>query len=177
MLLYTHTSEKNNLSDALQSDGLIALCLEFNWNSIAVVYVNDPYGLFLSLGIQDLAKQHDISVTSIAISYENDVTYTYAANQIKELGIYIIILILHSSATPFIEFEEAGILGYPYFYLGVDAWLDTTTVKEWTERQISASETHHINNLTGFIGTVPWQSTSLDVHEYSTDKRDVQVPL
>ena len=97
----------------------MALCETFGWSKIAVVYVNDAYGLYLALGIQDLAKELDIEVTSIAVTYADDNTYTYAADQIKAIGAYIIILIIHSTATPFVEFEKAGILGYPYYYLGM----------------------------------------------------------
>ena len=81
--------------------------------------MNDAYGLYLSLGIQDLAKTYNIEATSIAVSYEDDVTYNHAAQQIKDLGVYIVILIIHSTARLFQDFAEEGIVGYPYFYLGM----------------------------------------------------------
>ena len=107
-------------NDLVQAHGIVALCREFNWKSIAIVYINDAYGVYLSLGIQELVIEYGITAASMPITYEDDNSYTYAAEQIKELGIYIIVLVIHSTVTPFIEFEEAGILGYPYFYLGVD---------------------------------------------------------
>ena len=104
----------------MQAEGLIILCREFNWTSIAIVSVNDAYGLHLSLGIQELAQQYDIATKSIAVSYEDEEgSYRYAARQIKDLGVYIVILIIHSSSKLFSVFKEYGIMEYPYYYLGI----------------------------------------------------------
>ena len=98
---------------------MIELCTTFNWTKIAVVYVNDNYGLYLSLGIQELSIEANIDVTSIAISYEDESTFTHSAKQIRDLGIYIVILIIHTTGDLFAKYEEQGIIGYPYFYLGL----------------------------------------------------------
>eukprot|EP01084_Bolivina_argentea_P258488 435790_1 len=133
-------------SDSLQAQGLILLCNEFGWTTIGVVYVNDAYGLNLALGIQNLGTLHNIDVTSIAISYEYDETYNHAAKQIKDLQIYIVILILHSTNNLFKEFAIENILKYPWFYLGTDAWFDQSVIKSWNV----TDETR------GLIGTVPF---------------------
>ena len=74
--------------------------------------------MYLSLKVQELAKENNIEAASIAVTYSNYDSYTYAAQQIKDLGVYIIILIIHATVTPFDAFEEEGIVGYPYYYLG-----------------------------------------------------------
>lgn len=42
---------------------------------------------------------------------------------------------------------------YPYYYLGVDAWVDPKSIKQYF-------------GSTGYIGTVPWQPRTLDVSAY-----------
>ena len=110
-------------SDELQSEGIIILCEEFGWDSIAVVYVNDVYGLYLSLGIQRLGKDKDIDVSTIAVAYEDTDTYEEAADQILKLGVYIVVLIVHNTEVGiqslFQKFDELGIVGYPYYYIGL----------------------------------------------------------
>ena len=149
-------------SDGLQAEGIILLCNTFNWTSIAIVYINDPYGLHLSLGIQQLAKEYQIETTAVAISYEDESTYDYAATQIHNLGVYIIVVIVHNDDSIqrlFSHFKDGGIMGYPYLYLGVDAWFDGSAITEW--------------NLTkqtqGFVGTTPWQPNSLPLDSYSDE--------
>eukprot|EP01084_Bolivina_argentea_P177958 307696_1 len=149
------------VSDVLQANGLIILCNTFNWTSIGIVYVNDAYGLYLSIGLQELAKLHGIKAVSISISYESDTTYYDAAQQIKDLGLYIIILVVHSTAHLFSAFEEEQITGYPYFYLGVDGWFDRITIHEWNAP------------VQGSIGMTPWQPDSLDLNEYDEDIRNI----
>eukprot|EP01083_Nonionella_stella_P043741 118040_1 len=139
-------------SDALQAEGIILLCSTFNWTTIAVVYVNDAWGLYLSLGIQRISKQYNIDVTGIAVSEHDDITYTYAAKQIKDLGIFITVIIIHDTTVRQLmhTFDTQGIIGYPYFYIGTDGWLATPTIRQY-----------QITNFTkGWIGTVPWQSHS-----------------
>ena len=77
-------------SDALQAKGLIALCVEFNWTSIAIVYNKGAYGAGLSLSLQELATSNNIEASAIAVSNEDQSTYLSAAELIKESGIYII---------------------------------------------------------------------------------------
>merc|ERR1719162_1417556 len=68
-------------SDAMQAQGLILLCREFEWTSVAIIYINDDYGLYLSLGLHELAEQYDISATSYGITYEDEETIVQAAEQ------------------------------------------------------------------------------------------------
>ena len=134
--------------DSLQAEGLILLCRRFNWTEIAIVYVSDVYGTELSLELQELAHTYDIEATSIAVSYEGDESYTDAAKQIQGLGIYIII--------------EEGILGYHYYYLGCDAWLSTNVLIDWNVA--------YTDDAKGFIGTVPWQTDSLNLSFYHNEE-------
>eukprot|EP01084_Bolivina_argentea_P278943 476775_1 len=148
-------------SDALQAEGIILLCNTFNWTSIAVVYVNDAYGLYLSIGLQASAKKTNIHVTSIAISEYEDVTFIHAAEQIKELNIYIIVIIIHANylTALFNVFQKQEMLQYPYLFLGTDGWFDRKTIQSYGLQNVTA----------GFIGTVPWQTQSLLLNEYMDD--------
>eukprot|EP01084_Bolivina_argentea_P307356 531245_1 len=147
-------------SDDLQSKGLIFLCQTFNWKRIVVIYANDAYGLHLALGIQQLGKLHNIDVTSIAIQYESDLTFLYAARQVKEIKKYIIILILNSDWVKSLLsiFESEHMLEYPYYYMGGDSWIDSSLIG---------------NKTFGFMGTLPWNINTLGVDEYGDDVHDI----
>eukprot|EP01084_Bolivina_argentea_P282105 482821_1 len=156
-------------SDALQSQALILLCKEMNWTSIAVVYVSDPYGLHLSLGITELAAENNISITSIGISSNDNKTSVHAATQIRILEKYITILIIHDVYIQdlFKVFNEEGIIGFPYMYLGVDAWFGQSSIKKY-----NLTKDEKLNAI-GFIGTVPWQPDSLQLHDYNQTIRQM----
>ena len=118
----TYTKPKRNRrtipSDRLQAKGLIALCVELGWSSIAIVYSTGAYGSPLSLSIQELAKEKDIYAASIGVTQDKVESLKFAAEQIKELEIYIIILIVQETVSdkvksPFHIFKKAGIVGYP----------------------------------------------------------------
>eukprot|EP01084_Bolivina_argentea_P163256 284044_1 len=150
-------------SDALQAEGLILLCVTFNWTSIAIVYVNDVYGLYLSFVLQNLGKKYGIDSVSIAISYDDDATYYDAAEQIQKFQTYIILLVVHETLGLFTAFDKAEIVGYPYFYLGVDGWFDMVVLESWNATKATQ----------GFIGTLPWQTNSFlsfDVYDNNTRK-------
>eukprot|EP01084_Bolivina_argentea_P275120 469103_1 len=145
-------------SDALQAKGIVLLCHTFNWTSVAVVYVNDAYGLYLSLGIQASGQKYGISVTSIAISEYEGLTYDYAAQQIQDLNLFIIIIIKNNITPLVTAFDRAGIMRYPYFYIGTDEWI---------------TEAHMITTTAGWIGTIPWFPNSLELNEYENDMKDI----
>eukprot|EP00485_Elphidium_margaritaceum_P007900 CAMPEP_0202709426 /NCGR_PEP_ID=MMETSP1385-20130828/21551_1 /ASSEMBLY_ACC=CAM_ASM_000861 /TAXON_ID=933848 /ORGANISM="Elphidium margaritaceum" /LENGTH=792 /DNA_ID=CAMNT_0049368687 /DNA_START=198 /DNA_END=2576 /DNA_ORIENTATION=- len=154
-------------SDALQAQGIILLCQRFGWDKIAVAYVNDAYGLYLSLGIVELSLQdeYDIDTTAVSFSKGNTVSINNAVDQIATLDAYIIVLIVHDTdlMSMFSAFEAAGLTEYPYFYLGVDAWFDTN--------RIQAS---NISNFTvGSIGTVPWQTDAMPLDRYGADLQPI----
>ena len=88
---------------------------KFNWTKIAVVYVNDAYGLYLSIGIADLSLAVGIEATTVAFSRDEIRTLDIAAEQVKKLNTYIIVFIVHiaDSKLAFEAFEEAGLTGYP----------------------------------------------------------------
>eukprot|EP01084_Bolivina_argentea_P182067 314389_1 len=152
-------------SDDIQAQGLIALCKTMKWLSIAVIYISDPYGLYLSLGIKELSKTNNINVTSVGISYDDKSTYINAAEQIKSLKKYIIILIMFNNKISdlFTTFKDQGIATYPYFYLAVDGWLDERTIQMYNLANITA----------GYCGTAPWQPNSLDLHQYNDNIYDI----
>eukprot|EP01084_Bolivina_argentea_P318399 552153_1 len=135
-------------TDALQVNGTIELCKRFGWTKIAVVYVNDAYGSYFSLGMQEMSINTSIDITSIAISNKETQTYQHAAKQISQLKIYVIVIVSHSDAQLFDIFKAEGILGYPYYFLGTDAWFDTPTINKFKKIII--------DDLQGFIGPVPW---------------------
>ena len=130
-----------------------------------VIYANDAYGLYLSLGIQELAKLNNISVTSIAIQYEDDITYTYAAQQIKELENKYIIVLIHNNGGIIgllTAFKKEGLTGYPYYYLGVDSWLDSSVISQ-----------QFGNETQGFIGTLPWNINTLNLNKYNHEMHQI----
>ena len=78
-----------------------------------------------------------------------------------KLQAYIIVFIVHDADTKiaFKEFEKEGLTGYPYFYIGVDAWFDTGRILN-----------NNVSNYTqGFIGTVPWQTDAMPLESYDND--------
>eukprot|EP01084_Bolivina_argentea_P064457 117556_1 len=153
-------------SDALQAAGIVMLCDTFDWTNIAVVYINDDWGLYLSLGIQELSKQYGIDVTAIAVSEHDDITYEYAAKQIKDLDIFVTVLIIHhTSIGQFLhKFNDEGIIGYPYYYIGTDGWFDLDTI-----------DYYHLTDIigTGWIATVPWESNGLPLDAYTEDVQPI----
>ena len=144
---------------------MIILCKQFNWTSIAIVYVNDAYGLYLSLDIQELARDNGISATAIVVTYGSESTYLNAAEQIKELGVYIIIVISSGYKSIFDVFKNESITGYPYFYVGTDAWLSTAVLEQWGIAKKDEAK--------GYIGTVPWQTDSLDLSFYDDEIQEL----
>ena len=88
-------------SDSLQAAAIIALCQEFEWDKIVVLYVNNIYGVYLTTNILSAALENEqnggIAIETFSISYEesdND-SYTAAATAIKELEVYIIVMITY----------------------------------------------------------------------------------
>jgi len=152
-------------SDGLQAQGIILLCQRFNWTKIAVAYVNDAYGLYLSIGIVELSLQYNIDAKAVAFSRGSAVSIKNAVDQIKKLDAWIIVLIVHDSdsLSLFNSFDAVGLTEYPYFYLGVDAWFDTNRI------QSSGIE----NFSMGYIGTVPWQTDAMSLDRYTTDLQPI----
>ncbi len=108
-------------SDALQAQGIILLCEEFNWTKIAVVHVSDAYGLYLSIGITELALKKGISATGVAFSHDELGTLKSAAYQVAQLNTFIIVFIVHDTVLDiaFDAFKAERLTGYPYYYIGM----------------------------------------------------------
>ena len=125
-----------------------------------VVYANDVYGLYLSLDIQELGKLYNIHVAAIAIQYEDTMTYTYAAKQVKELKDKYIIVLMHNKGgiQGLLRAFKKGLTGYPYYYLGVDAWLDSSAISDEFGDEIH-----------GFMVTLPWNINTLNLNEYDDE--------
>ena len=99
----TILSETNSFShfyrtipdDTLQAHSLIHLCELFDWREIGVIHVNDNWGVYLAVKIAELATEKKIEVNSIAFERENHGSYDSAVRAMKQIGIFIIILITH----------------------------------------------------------------------------------
>ena len=82
-------------NDALQAESLIHLCRTFNWTQIGIIHVNDNYGVYLAVAISELATSYSIEVNSIAFERNKNESYTNAVSSMREIGVYIIIIISH----------------------------------------------------------------------------------
>eukprot|EP01083_Nonionella_stella_P001232 3601_1 len=152
-------------SDALQARGIILLCNEFNWTKIAIVYVNDVYGLYLSIGIAELAREEGIEATAVAFSSDEPSTLRNAAVQVASLNTFIIVFIVHDTVLrlAFDAFKAIGLTGYPYYYIGADAWLDKGSIT--TQNCTMFAQ--------GAIGTIPWQTLAMPLDTYDDDIRPI----
>ena len=120
-------------SDGLQSQGIITLCETFNWTRIGVLYTNSNYGVYLTSGIIEKGLEKGIKVNAIAFVRDDESSYTNAAKTMADIGVLIIVVIAHAAdlLPLFSACEEQGIWGFPYFYLGVDSWLDQARISNW----------------------------------------------
>ena len=113
-------------SDALQSQGLLELCLYFNWTNIGVLYVNDPYGIYLFGDISTKASQiPGFQITGVSFDSNSNESIKTGVEGIKTSTVWVTILIVHNSdiQTVIQNLKDADIFGYPYYYLGSDAWM------------------------------------------------------
>ena len=149
-------------SDDIQAKAIIWLCYKYNWSRIAVVYPADRYGAYLSNNIHEIAAKENIKVSSISYYAALIDSIESAAAAIKRSENFIIVLITgassYSLALLFDIFERRGLLQFPYYYIGTDAWFQT-------ERIQSAQIQKYTK---GFIGTVPWQPTALHHEIYKS---------
>lgn len=117
-------------SDALQGKALVELAKEFEWTKLGVIYFDDNYGINLSKVIVDTALKYDIKVLKTHYTLNDDTSFESVANFVKENKLYITIII--SKAKDVSEmlkyFDNIGILGYPYYYIGVDSWFDSSDI-------------------------------------------------
>eukprot|EP01084_Bolivina_argentea_P092584 166552_1 len=153
-------------ADSLQSIGIIELCHKFKWTKIGIIYHNEDYGSYLKSDIIKLGKQNNI--TSYEASYETNSRedITGAITSLKDQDdIFIILLISHGTdlKNVFDILNAHSLFGYPRYYIGVDAWIDSPEVYA-----------QHIEHITeGFIGTVPLQLNKLNADYYEGDLKAV----
>ena len=149
--------------DSLQAAGIVGMLKHFEWTNIAVVYVNDLYGGFLAIEIMNLASADDTTefqVIPIAFNDGDTESIETAVRQLRVSGVFIAILITHSNdiSVLFSNLKTEGVWGYPYYYIGVDSWIDSV------ETIISKNMTSFTQ---GYLGTAPWESSMLSKTDYA----------
>ena len=147
--------------DSLQAAGIVGMLQHFEWTNIAVVYVNDLYGGFLAIEIVNLASAdytRQFEVTPIAFNDGDTESIETAVKQLRVSGVFIAILITHSNDLPvlFSALKAQSVWGYPYYYIGVDSWIDSETI-------ISKNITSFTD---GYLGTAMWGSSMLSKTDY-----------
>ncbi len=79
------------------------MCAELGFKRIGVVYVNDNYGIYLTINILALAEELGISVSSVGYTQGDDEqtksTIENAAVQLAELNVLVTVLIVHSGGS------------------------------------------------------------------------------
>ena len=141
-------------ADNIQAQAIIKLCKLFNWDKIIIVYVNDPYGVYLNVNVMDLALDSNIETYSVSFEMDDITSYQHAAKQIKELGVFTILLIAHIDSLPdFIEYglKEEDVFGYPYYYMSGEAVFDKGSIQLFNLQKY----------LKGFVGSTPWVPDSI----------------
>eukprot|EP01084_Bolivina_argentea_P312811 541599_1 len=151
-------------NDILQGKALIQLCKHYKWQRIGVIYMNDNYGENFNKVIQQQAESvayanETIQVKSIAYIPDDIYSIEKAATFVAEHKLYITILIVQSADLPnmFLQFKILNVSGYPYFYLGVDAWMSNDVIRH--------EELHKF--VQGYIGTIPGLPSMLTSQQYN----------
>ena len=139
----------------------------FGWNKFAIIYVNDVYGIYLGIEIMRLASIHPNKVFEVSpIAYTSGDTESIqsAVTQLKLSDKFITVLIVHDAdiAPLFNELSDKDRWGYPFYYIGVDAWFDDTVIDR---RDIAKF-------AQGYLGTAPWGSHMLTSDDY--ENKDLQ---
>lgn len=149
-------------ADSLQSAGIIGLLEHFGWTKFAIIYVNDVYGIYLGIEIMRLASIHPskvFEVSPIAYTSEDIESIQSAVTQLKLSDKFIVVLLVHEvDISPlFNELADNDRWGYPYYYIGVDAWFDDTVIERRDIAKFSQ----------GYLGTAPWGSHMLQSSDYT----------
>ena len=147
-------------SDNVQSIGIIKLCQLFGWNKIAIMYLNNAYGLYLTVDILNLALQYDIEAFSISYELFDKQSYEAAAKQIYNLNVYIILLISYGEMVYDIMYyglKPLGMNDYPYYIIGDSGWFDEGAIRSFGYGEF----------INGFMGLVLWQVDALPYERYN----------
>ena len=161
-------------SDYMQARGIALLCQQFNWTKIGILYTGDAFGVYLTQNLLELGNQYGFEAHAIAFADENYKSIINAVHTIQNIGVYIMVVIAHESElnVMFNLLDDNGLMGFPYYYLGVDAWLDSNMFKRISIK-FNIRLPYHLHNIyrfdkaridiggltdysKGFIGTVPW---------------------
>ena len=153
--------------DSLQAAGIVEILKYFQWTKVAVIYVNDVYGAYLAIEIMHLASTDpnmQFEVAPIAYNYgvsNKSNSIKLAVTQLRNTGVFVTVLVVHSDDLLycFQELENQGLWGYPYYYLGVDTWMDI----DLTDRQVTRF-------TEGYLGTTPWTMHMLSAEDYSVNE-------
>eukprot|EP01084_Bolivina_argentea_P104537 187175_1 len=147
-------------SDSLQAESIIYLCKIFNWTQIGIMHVNDNYGVYLAVSISELATSNSIEVNSIAFERNKNTSYRNAVVSMKEIGVYIILIVSHGDGDikqMFKALTQENMVQYPYFYIASDGWFDPKVLHNITD---------NFANFQGIIGCLPWQPMTLNKTYY-----------
>eukprot|EP01083_Nonionella_stella_P034289 93856_1 len=144
-------------ADDIQAQAIVWICMEFDWNSIIILYIGDSYGIYLASKIQELGTQNGIKVHSISY-FASKSSILNAASTIKRIGTFVTIIIpTQRTIGPLFEaLKDNGLLQFPYYYIGVDAWFQSQQLQDAAI----------VNYTKGFIGTVPWEPSALNYTSY-----------
>lgn len=77
-------------SDEMQGAAVVELCKMFGWDKIAVLYINNNYGVYFAVSIVSEATDAGIKAFSVPFEQDDNTSYAHAAKQIKSLGMYVI---------------------------------------------------------------------------------------
>ena len=155
-------------ADDVQAEALIWLCSQFDWHEVVVLYFSKPYGVYLA---NEIDKRGDVQGIKVhTVSYVDDIlSKQNAAERIKRLNTYIIIHIFTGTVEMMFDILEAkGVLTFPYYYIGVDSWFQSATIKELNTQRYTKGFIGLSIHLLLFMdkmvfiscaGTAPWYVT------------------
>eukprot|EP01083_Nonionella_stella_P024282 67113_1 len=148
--------------DHWQCSAIIELCKHFGWDTIAVLYVDSAWSMYIANGILELSAKNNISAHSVSFS-RSTASFQEKAAFIKSLNTYIIILIAYTTyPTIFKTLKEENLWGYPYYYIGMADWFNPDMFNYYGS---NSSE-----ELGGYIGVSSWRPHSLSDGDYEEIK-------
>eukprot|EP01084_Bolivina_argentea_P130097 229691_1 len=141
-------------SDDIQAKALIDICNYFNWDTLGILYINTDYGNSLQRALTSYANNKNIKTTTFSYITEDNVTLSDAVESMHDSNIFIFILIVYDGDAGLLSHLLQNVyhmIEYPYYYIGVDAWLYNNQFT-WPE---------YLPIYGGMIGSCPW-SPSID---------------
>eukprot|EP01084_Bolivina_argentea_P127502 225480_1 len=139
-------------SDDPQAAALIDLCLYFGWDTLGILYMNTKYGDSLQRAITSYGKIAAMNTTTFSFVSGDNVTLTDTVEAMQDSGLFIFILIVDDFDVDLLSYllrDKHSMTGYPYYYLGVDAWFPDSS---WNWHQ-------YLDIYGGMIGSCPWSAS------------------